>query len=181
MKSLDVKRKIDSIEESLETLRVKGTTRLDWNCLTRQERALFEKFIDLKEEYAPGGPPDDVLQENHALIVKGIELVMRRALDFFHEATRAYCVVDDKNEAFFELVYSLRVYWFLYEMRRHFERNRKEEELLKKYERDEEFEQAYSEYLESLADKTALWSPESFENFTRPFFDAGLRQKDKRR
>ncbi len=181
MKTLDMKRKIDAIEESLETLRIKGTTRIDWNCLTRQERALFEKVYELKEEYAPGSPPDDVLEENNALIVKGIELVIRRGIDLFQEASRAYCMVDDQNEWFFEFIFGLRVYWFLYEIRRHFEKHRKEGELLEKYENDEEFEQAYKEYLESLEDKTALWSPESFEQFTRPFFDAGLRKKGKRR
>jgi len=180
MKTLDIQRKLDAIEESLKTLRIKGTTRLDWNCLTSQERALFEKVNDLKEEYAPGYPPDDVLQENHELFVKGFELVMRRALDLFQEATRAYCMVDDQNEWFFEFIFNLRVYWFLYEIRRHFEKNRQEEELLEKYENDEEFEQAYNGYLETLEDKTALWSRESFEQFTRPFFDSCLRKKRKR-
>ena len=127
----------------------------------------------------PYAPPDNVLEENHALFIKGIELIIRRAIDLFQEATKACCMVDAQNETFFELVYNLRVYWFLYEMGRHFERNRMEEELIIKYEDDEEFKQAYNKYFESLEDKTALWSPESFESFTRPFFDASLRKKGK--
>ena len=179
MKVGDLRRRIDFVEDGMKTLRVKGTTKIDWNCLTSQERSLFEKVWEIKEEYSPYDPPDDVLEENHDLFIKGIELMIRRAVDLFQEASKAYCMVDSRNEKFFELVYNLRVYWFLYEMRRHFKNNRKEEELLEKYEDDEEFEQAYKEYLENLEDKTHLWSPESFENFTRPFFDARLRKKEK--
>jgi hypothetical protein len=179
MKTANIERKISSIEESMKPLRIKGT-RIDWNCLTHEERTLFGKVWELKEEYSPSSPPDDVLEENHGLLIKGIELLMRRAIDLFQEATKIYCMVDD-DESFFELVYTLRVYWFLYEMRRQFERNKAEEELLDRYEDDEEFEQAHKEYVESLEDKTALWSRESFEKFTRPVFDSGLRKKRKRR
>lgn len=181
MKIADMTRKIDTVDESMKTLRIRGTTKIDWNCLTSQERFLFERVFELKKEYSPHDPPDDVLEKNHDLFIKGIELLIRRAVDLFQEATNAYCMVDSQNAGFFELVYNLRVYWFLYEMRRHFENNRKEDELLEKYETDKEFEQAYHKYLETLEDKTALWSPESFEKFTRPFFDARLREKDKRR
>lgn len=181
MKTLDIQRKLDAIDENLKTLRIKGTTRIDWNCLTNQERVLFEKVNNLKEEYAPRYPPDDVLQENHALFIKGIELVIHRAIDLFQEAARAYCVVNDQNEWFFEFIFNLRVYWFLYELRRHFEMNKAEEELLKKYEDDEEFERAHNEYIQGLEDKTALWTRESFDNFTRPFFDSCLRKKKPKR
>lgn len=179
MKTLDIHRKLDTIDDSLKTLRIKGSTRLDWNCLTSQERALYEKVNALKEEYAPQYPPDDVLQENHALFIKGIELFMRRAIDLFQEATRAYCMVDDQNEWFFDFIFNLRVYWFLYEMCRHSEMNRIETELLTKYEDNEEFEKAHQEYVQALEDKTSLWSKESFENFTSPFFDALHKKKTK--
>lgn len=180
MKIVDLDRRIDAIEESMETLRVKGTTRIDWGCLTSKERALFEKVWELVEEYSPRYPPDDVLEENHDLFTKGIELFIRRAIDLFQEATKAYCLVDTDSEAFFDLVFGLRIYWFLHEMFRHFERNRKEEELLAKCENEEEFEQAYDEYLEILEDKTSLWSSESFEKFTSPFFDASLKKRKSR-
>jgi len=179
VKALDIQKKLDIIDENLKTLRVKGTTRIDWNCLTHQERALFDKVNNLKETYAPRYPPDDVLQENHALFLKGIELIMRRAIDLFQEATKAYCVVEDQNESFFDFVFNLRVYWFLYEMQRHFEINRAEEELLNQYKDAEEFEKAHQEYVQALEDKTALWSKESFENFTTPFFDALHKNKAK--
>lgn len=180
MKIVDLKRRIGAVEESMETLRVKGTTRIDWNCLTSQERVLFEKVRELKEEYSPRYPPDDVLEKNHDLFIKGIELFLRRAIDLFQEATKAYCLVDADSEAFFDLVFGLRVYWFLHEIFRHLERNRKEEQLLAKCENDEEFEQAYDEYLETLVDKTSLWSSESFEKFTSPFFDASLKKRKNR-
>jgi len=49
MKTANIERKIGSIEESLKPLRIKGTTRIDWNCLTSQERALFDKVIELRK------------------------------------------------------------------------------------------------------------------------------------
>lgn len=182
MKIADLTRRVDELSEGMKALRVKGT-RVDWNCLTSQERVLFERVWEIKDEYLPYNPPDDVLAKNHDLFIKGIELLTRRAIDLFQEATKAYCLVDaDKdNESFFDLVFTLRIYWFLHEMSRHFERNRKEEELLKKYEDSKKFGQVYNDWLETMADKTALWSPESFEQFIQPLFDAGLRQKRKRR
>ena len=181
MKTADMTRRIDAVADNMKTLRIKGTTRIDWNCLTHEERVLFDKVNELKEEYAPNYPPDDVLEENNELFVKGIELIMRRALDLFQEVTQAYCVMDTPDEVFFDLVFNLRIFWFLHEMRRNSEKNRKEEEISEKYEKFEDFQQVWKEYLETLEDKTALWSPESFENFIRPFFDARLRKKDKRR
>lgn len=180
MKIVDLERRIDAVEESMETLRIKGTTRIDWNCLTSQERVLFEKVSELTEEYSPRYPPDDVLEENHDLLIKAIELLIRRGIDLFQEATKAYCLVDAESETFFDLVFGLRVYWFLHEMFRHFERNRKEEELLAKCENEEKFEHAYDEYLETLEDKTSLWSSESFEKFTSPIFDSSLKKRKTR-
>jgi len=179
MKPADMTRRIDAIAESMKTLRVKGTTRIDWNCLTREERTLFEKVNELKEEYLPNYPPDCVLEENHALFVKGIELIMRRAIDLFQEATKAICMVSTQDETGFDLIFNLRIFWFLHEISRHSEKMRKEEELSEKYERFEDFQQAWKEYMETLEDKTALWSRESFENFIQPLFDRMLRKHRK--
>ena len=46
---------------------------------------------------------------------------------------------------------------------------------------DEDFEKAWKEYEENIEDKTALWSPKSFENFIQPLFDRKLRKHGKRR
>jgi len=181
VKIADLTKRIDDLDESLKTLRIKGTTRIDWNCLTSEERALFGKVNQLKEEYSPFYPPDDVLAKNHGLFLKGIELIVRRAIDFFQTATRALCVVDSEDDPGFELVFNLRIYWFLYELQRHCEKMIKEEELSREYEKFEDFEREWNKYLETLEDKTPLWSKESFEHFIRPFFDARLRKKEKRR
>ena len=179
MKPADITRKLDTIAENMKTLRIKGTTRIDWNCLTHEERTLFEKVNELKEEYSPHYPPDDVLEENHALFVKGIELIMRRALDLFQEATKATCMMPTKDDTFFDLIFNIRIFWFLHEIGRHAEQNRKEEELSERYERFEDFEKAWKEYEDNIEDKTALWSPESFENFIQPLFDDTLRKHGK--
>lgn len=179
MRTADMSRRIDAIAESVKTLHIKGTTRIDWNCLTCEERALFDKVNELKEEYSPGYPPDDVLEENHSLFVKGLELIMRRALDLFQEATRVVCLISSEDDMGFELVFTLRIFWFLNEMQRHSEKMRKEEELLNEFERVEDFEKAWKEYEETLEDRTPLWSTQSFENYVQPLFDIMFRRKTK--
>ena len=102
MKIADLTKRVDELDESLKTLRIKGTTRIDWNCLTHEERTLFDKIHEIKDEYSPHYPPDDVLKENHDLFVKGIELIMRRAMDLFQEAIKATCMTSPKDETFFD-------------------------------------------------------------------------------
>lgn len=43
----------------------------------------------------------------------------------------------------------------------------------------EDFEKAWKEYEENIEDKTALWSPQSFENFIQPLFDGMVRKHRK--
>ena len=69
MKTADMTRRIDAVAEGMKTLRIKGTTRLDWNCLTHEEKTLFEKVWQIKEEYLPYAPPDNVLEENPARFI----------------------------------------------------------------------------------------------------------------
>jgi hypothetical protein len=78
VRSLDIKRKLNAIAENLKDLQIRETTRIDWHCLTQRERLLFDKIREIQEEYSPQTPPDDVLEENHALFVKGIETMARR-------------------------------------------------------------------------------------------------------
>jgi hypothetical protein len=181
MKSADVRRRVDAVSESLKTLRIKGTTKIDWNCLTSEEQALFDKVYKLKAEYSPYSPPDDVLAANHGLFLKGMEFILRRALDLFQEAAKAYCCVAKGDEVFFEFIFNVRIFWFLHELGRQCEKSRNEMELVEKYETDEELGRAYDEYLETVEDKTRLWSPESFERFTKPFFDSRLNKRGKQK
>jgi len=177
MKVTNLGRRIDGLEESMKTLRVEGNTRIDWNCFTSEEQALFEHVRELKDRYAPYNPPDDVLEANHDLFLKGLEIIFRRALELFQEASKAYCIVNEKDEAYFKFAFTFRIFWFIHELGRQCEKNRKERELFEKYEDDDEFGRAYDEYLETVEDKTPLWSPESFENFLKPFFDSRVKQR----
>ena len=88
MKTLDMTRRLDAIAETLKDLQIKDTTRIDWRCLTQGERLLFDKITEIKEEYWPQLPPDDVLEENHALFVKGTEIIMRRTMDLFQTVVK---------------------------------------------------------------------------------------------
>ena len=104
---------------------------------------------------------------------------MRRAMDLFQEVIKATCMMSPKDDAFFDLIFFTRIYWFIYEIGRHAEKNRKEEELYEKYEKNEDFEKAWKEFEENIKDKTTLWSPKSFENFIQPLFDRKLRKHRK--
>jgi len=174
-------RRINGLEESMKTLRVEGNTRIDWNCFTSEEQILFEHIRELKDKYAPYHPPDDVLEANHDLFLKGLEILFRRALELFQEAAKAYCIVDEEDEAYFKFVFTFRIFWFIYELGRQCKKNRKEMELVEKYEDDDELGRAYDKYLESIEDKTPLWSPESFDNFIKPFFDSRVTKRGKQK
>jgi hypothetical protein len=90
VKITDLSSRVDGLEDSLKTLCVEGNTRIDWKCFTSGEQALFEYIRELKDKYAPYNPPEDVLEENHQLLLKGLEILFRRALELFQEASKAY-------------------------------------------------------------------------------------------
>jgi len=177
VRSLDMTRKLNTIAENMKDLQIKGTTRIDWHCLTEKERRLFERVIEIKDKYWPQLPPDDVLEEIHELFVKGIEIVVRRAIDLFQGVMKI--VYHAEDDVFVDFIFSLRLYWFLHEVERHIGQMRKEEELFGKFEDTEDFEKAWEEYKEKLEDKTALWSQESFERFIQPFFERTRRRHEK--
>jgi hypothetical protein len=181
VKISDLVRRVDGLEESLKTLRVEGNTKIDWNCFTSEEQILFEHIRELKDKYAPYNPPDDVLEANHDLFLKGLEIIFCRALELFQEAAKAYCIVDEVDEAYFKFAFTFRIFWFIHELGRQCKKNRKEMELIEKYEDDDALGRAYDEYLETVEDKTPLWSPESFENFLKPFFDSHVTKRGKQK
>jgi len=171
VKSLDMAWKLNRIAESMKGLETEGTTRIDWHCLTERERLLFDKITEIKERYWPQLPPDDVLKENHELFVKGIEIVARRTIDLFKEVMETAFFTTTQDEPIMDFIFTTRLYCFLHQMGRQDKRTRKEAELSEKYEKLEDFERAWKEYEEKLGDKTALWSPESFERFVHPLFE----------
>jgi len=170
-------RKLNRIAENLKELEIEGTTRIDWHCLTERERLLFDKITEIKESYWPQLPPDDVLKENHGLFVKGIEIIARRTLDLFKDVMGTAFFTATQDEPIMDFIFTTRLYWFLHQMGRQDKRIRKEVELYEKYEKFEDFERAWKEYEEKLEDKTALWSPESFERFVHPLFERMHRKR----
>lgn len=52
-----------------------------------------------------------------------------------------------------------------------------EDALTKKHKKWKDFEMAWNEYEETLEDKTALWSKESFSNFINPVLEEILMGK----
>jgi len=178
VKSLDITRKLDAVAENLKDLRIEGTTRIDWNCLTERERLLFDRINKIKDEYG-SNPPDDVLQENYALFNKGIEIIARRAIDFFRTVMITLYLTGVQDDPMIDFIFATRLFWFLHEMRRHAEQMRKEEELYEKHGDSEDFERAWKEHKERLEDKTALWSQESFERFIQPFFEKTRRKHER--
>ena len=170
MKVFDVARRLDAVAENLKDLEIKGTTRIDWNCLTERERLLFDRINEIREEYG-SNPPGDVLQENHALFNKGVEILARRALDLFRTVMLTLYVTDAQDDPMVDFIFTTRLFWFLHEMRRHADQMRKEEELYEKHGDSEDFERAWKEHKEKLEDKTALWSQESFKGFIQPLFE----------
>jgi len=50
VKVSDLGNRIDGLEENLKTIRVKGTTKIDWSCFTFEEQTLFEHIRELKDK-----------------------------------------------------------------------------------------------------------------------------------
>jgi hypothetical protein len=171
VKILDMTRRLDAIADNLKDLRIEGTTRIDWNCLTERERLLFDRIVEIQDEYKPHLPPDDVLQENHALFNKGIEIIARRTIDLFRTVMKTLYITNAQEDSLVDFIFTARLFWFLHEVKRQTEQMRKEEELYEKHEGSEDFERAWKEYKDRLEDKTALWSSESFERFIHPLFE----------
>jgi hypothetical protein len=171
VKIVDMARKLDAIAENLKDLQIEGTTRIDWNCLTERERVLFDRIVEIQDEYKPHLPPDDVLQENHALFDKGVEIIARRAIDLFRTVMKTLYMTNAQEDPLIDFIFVTRLFWFLQEIGRQSGQMRKEEELYEKHGGSEDFERAWKEYKEKLEDKTALWSQESFERFIHPLFE----------
>jgi len=162
-------RRLDALAANMTDLQIEGTTRIDWRCLTERERLLFDRIREIKEEYG-SDPPADVLQENHALFNKGIEILARRAIDLFRTVMATLYVTNIQEDSIINFIFTTRLFWLLHEMRRHAEQIRKEEELYEKHGASEDLERAWKEYTAKLENQTALWSQESFARFIQPLF-----------
>jgi len=167
VKIVEMARRLDAIAANMTALQIEGTTRIDWHCLTERERLLFERILEIKEEYGRD-PPEDVLQANHALFNKGIEILARRAIDLFRTVMTTMYETNRREDPLIDFIFTTRLFWFLHEMRRHADQMRKEEALFEEHGDSEAFERAWKEHTAKLEDQTALWSPESFQRFIQP-------------
>ena len=103
MKPRQIRRKVSNLTRKLDDS-VKSETRIDVNCLTEPERKLFDRVQAIIDKYAPGSPPQDVIEKNADLWYKGLEIFGRRALELFVEVIPvSYCC--DELEIWYFKVY----------------------------------------------------------------------------
>ena len=80
-------RKLRKLEKKMDVSEFQqGSTKIAWECLLERERKLFEKIEALFKEYGsdPEMIPDDVMLENHELLLKGAEIMHRRTMDLYY-------------------------------------------------------------------------------------------------
>jgi hypothetical protein len=83
----------------------KSETRIDINCLTEPERALFERVQEIIDKYAPGCPPQDVIENKADLWYKGLEIFGRRAAELFVVVVPASFCCDELETWYFKLYF----------------------------------------------------------------------------
>lgn len=158
----------------MKGLKIEGTTRIAWSCLTEQEKILLEKVDQILERQRNGPPPsDEEIIEQLPMLLKHWELQTRRIIDLFLQHMKGYFQFGfaDGGDSMINLIFILRFGWFLSEMRRHADNMMTESELTKKYPDDfEAFCKAWDEYEKTLENKTQVWTRESFEKFLEPLF-----------
>ena len=88
MKPWQRNRKVGKLTIELNDL-AKSETRIDINCLTEPERKLFDRVQEIIDKYAPGNPPQDVIEKNADLWYKGLEIFGRRSMELFVEVIPA--------------------------------------------------------------------------------------------
>jgi hypothetical protein len=108
VKATDMARKLTRLEAKMPNLPMRGTTRIDWHCLTPAEKTLFTKIQAIRDQYTPEVPPDDVLQANAPLFDTGLQVLARRAMDVF--VTVMPGILGDEIEAWF---FQLHFYNFM--------------------------------------------------------------------
>ena len=104
MKPWQLNRKIkglsNRIDDSIET-----ETRFDINCLSEPERRLLDKVQEIVDKYAPGRPPQDVIEKKGDLWQKGLEIFARRATELFVDVMPASLCCDKLEEWYFKIYF----------------------------------------------------------------------------
>ena len=83
----------------------KTETRFDINCFSEPERRLFDNVQEIVDKYAPGRPPQDVIEKNADLWYKGLEIFGRRATDLFVEVVPDSLCCDELEKWYFKLYF----------------------------------------------------------------------------
>ena len=104
MKPWQINKRVKILSQEL-TSSAKSETRIDFNCLTEPERALFEKIQVIIDKYAPAIPPKDIIEKNAALWYKGLEIFGKRATELFVEVVPASFCCDELEEWYFKLYF----------------------------------------------------------------------------
>jgi hypothetical protein len=112
LKPWQLNRRLNSLSENLADP-VKTETRIDFNCLSEPERQLLDKVQEIIDKYAPGRPPQDVIEKNADLWYKGLEIFGRRALELFVEVVPESFCCDELETWYFKVYfYNFWLDWF---------------------------------------------------------------------
>ena len=104
MKPWQLNRRVSSLSRGL-TDPVKTETRIDFNCLSEPERQLLDRVQAIVAKYAPGIPPQDVIEKNADLWNKGLEIFGRRAMELFVDVMPASLCCDELEEWYFKIYF----------------------------------------------------------------------------
>ena len=104
MKPWQINRKVGNLTRELDDS-AKWETRIDFNCFTEPERKLFARVQEIVDKYAPGSPPQDVIDKNADLWNKGLEIFARRAMELFVDIMPASLCCDELEEWYFKIYF----------------------------------------------------------------------------
>ena len=116
-------RKLRRLERKMDVTDFQpGSTKIAWECLTKPERVLFTKIHKVLEEYG-ANPPDDIMQENHELLLKAGQIINQRTMDLFVSSMN--CLLRNNLE---KMIFWSRYVAFLTSTMNIVEMRRREEE-----------------------------------------------------
>jgi hypothetical protein len=104
LKSWQLNRKIKGLSNRIDDS-VQTDIRFDINSFSEPERKLLDNVQEIVDKYAPGTPPQDVIENNSALWHKGLEIFARRATELFVLIMPASICCDELEEWYFKIYF----------------------------------------------------------------------------
>ncbi len=104
MKSWKLNNRLTSLSQEIIDP-AKTQTKIDYNCFTESEIALLDKVQVYIDKYAPGNPPQDVIEKHADLWHKGLEIFGKHASELFVEVMPASFCCDELEEWYFKLYF----------------------------------------------------------------------------